>query len=103
MKLKIVLTCFSLVLMIFAHSVHDAMKGVVEARVAVEQVATAKAEADAAIEFAKAKEAQVAKVELEIEKMRAQAMLTAAERWNGSAPASIPPTGHQHDVRTRRG
>ena len=56
-------------------------------------IATATAERQAAEEFAKAKEAQVAKIELEIEKIRADAVLVAANRWNGAAPSSIVPAG----------
>jgi len=56
-------------------------------------VASAQAEAEAAREFAKAQEAQVAKVRLEIERMKAEAQLTAAQRWNGNAPASVLPEG----------
>jgi hypothetical protein len=44
-------------------------------------------------EFAKAAEAQIAKTKLQIELTRAEAQKTAAEKWNGSMPASIIPQG----------
>lgn len=44
-------------------------------------------------EFAKAADAQVAKTKLQIELTRAEAMKTAAEKWNGSMPSSILPQG----------
>lgn len=56
-------------------------------------VALAVTEKQAAEEFAKAQEAQVARVKLEVEKMKAQALLEASKRWNGSTPSSILPEG----------
>lgn len=56
-------------------------------------VAKAEAERKVAEEFAKAQEAQVAKIELDIARVRAEATLEAARRWNGVAPASIVPSG----------
>jgi hypothetical protein len=50
-------------------------------------VATAIAQADAAREFAKAKEAQEAKIHLDIERMNAEARL----KWNGALPANVLP------------
>lgn len=50
-------------------------------------VATAAAEADAAREFAKAKEAMEAKVHLEIDRMNAEARL----KWDGKLPANVLP------------
>ncbi len=44
-------------------------------------------------EFAKAQEAQVAKVKLQIELTKAEAQKTAADKWNGAMPASIIPEG----------
>ncbi len=44
-------------------------------------------------EFAKAADAQVAKTKLQIELTKAEAMKTAAEKWNGSMPSSILPQG----------
>ena len=46
-------------------------------------------------EFAKAKEAQVAQVTLEIQKMNAQANLERAGKWNGSLPAQLMPADAQ--------
>ena len=56
-------------------------------------VAKAVAEREAAQEFAKAKEAQVAIRQLDIQTMQAQAILEAAKKWNGQMPASILPQG----------
>lgn len=47
----------------------------------------------AAEEFAKAKEASVAKVDLEIRMLLAQAQMKAAERWDGHLPANVVPQG----------
>lgn len=44
-------------------------------------------------EFAKAAVAQVQKTQLQIELTKAEALKTAAEKWNGSMPASILPQG----------
>jgi len=57
------------------------------------EIAKAIAEASAALEFARAEEARTAQIRLEIENIRAQAFLKAAERWNGNAPAGILPEG----------
>ena len=53
--------------------------------------AVAKATADrlSAEEFAKAKEAQMAKLELDIKMTNAQAVLIAATRWDGKAPSMV--------------
>ncbi|MBI1785490.1 hypothetical protein HYR69_10135 [Candidatus Sumerlaeota bacterium] len=56
-------------------------------------VAKAKAEREAAEEFQKAQEAMISKTELEIERTRADAFKAAAEKWNGSVPASVLPAG----------
>ncbi len=56
-------------------------------------VAKAMAAREQAEEFAKAQEAQTKQIELEIAKIRAQAMLTAAQRWSGTLPASVLPSG----------
>lgn len=56
-------------------------------------VAKAKAEREAAEEFQKAQEAIIARTELEIEMMRAEAYNTAAEKWGGSVPSNILPEG----------
>lgn len=58
-----------------------------------QKVAAAKAERLAAEEFAKAKESQVAKIQLEIERIRAEAMFEAAKRWNGGLPSNVLPQG----------
>lgn len=44
-------------------------------------------------EFNKALEAQTAKIQLEIERMRAEADLKRAERWDGKLPTNILPEG----------
>jgi len=54
-------------------------------------VAIATAEKNAAIQFAKAKEARVAQVELEIRKMMAQAELNRSTKWDGAMPKNILP------------
>jgi len=46
-----------------------------------------------ALEFAKASEARIQQVQLEIEKMKAQAYLNASERWNGATPTKLLPQG----------
>lgn len=57
-------------------------------------VGIAKAEADAAIEFAKAAKARTSQVELEIRRMKAQAQLTFAEKLGpGVLPSNILPQG----------
>ena len=56
-------------------------------------VAKATADRQAAQEFAKALEAQSAKIELDIERIKAEAMLEAAKRWKGDMPSSILPQG----------
>ncbi|MBF0475212.1 MAG: hypothetical protein HQK59_05145 [Deltaproteobacteria bacterium] len=56
-------------------------------------VSKAKAEREAAEEFAKAKDAQAIKIGLEIEKIRANAFKAASEKWDGRMPASILPQG----------
>lgn len=56
-------------------------------------VAMAVAARQAAQEFAQAKEAQMAKISLDIEMVRAQAQLAAAQKWNGAVPAQVLPQG----------
>ena len=51
---------------------------------------TAKQEAQ---EFAQAQDAMIAKVKLEIEKIKAEATKIAAETWNGQVPSQILPQG----------
>jgi hypothetical protein len=57
------------------------------------KLAEAKADSEAAREFVKAGDAMLAKAQLDIAKAQAEAMKTAAEKWNGSVPASIMPQG----------
>lgn len=47
----------------------------------------------AAEEFAKAKEAAVAKVDLDIRMLQAQVQMKAAEKWDGHLPANVMPQG----------
>jgi hypothetical protein len=47
----------------------------------------------AAEEFAKAKEASVARVELDVRLMQAQAQLKMVEKWDGRLPANVLPQG----------
>lgn len=56
-------------------------------------LAEAKGEADAAVEWSRAKTAREAQIRLEIEQTNAKARLTWAEKWNGELPASILPEG----------
>lgn len=56
-------------------------------------VSQAIANRQAAEEFAKAKEAQQAKIALDIQMVQAKAMETAAGRWDGKMPTSIMPQG----------
>ncbi|MFZ1720809.1 MAG: hypothetical protein WAU28_05730 [Candidatus Moraniibacteriota bacterium] len=55
-------------------------------------VATAIAARQAAEEFAKAKEAQTARVDLEIKMVYAQAALEAAKKFDGKLPANVLPS-----------
>lgn len=57
------------------------------------RIANAKADAIAAQEFVKAGDAMILKAKLDIAKAQAEAMKTAAEKWNGSVPANILPAG----------
>ena len=54
-------------------------------------VAMAKAEADAAIQFGKAIEERTKQVTLEIAKMKAEAGLVSAQKWDGKLPSQILP------------
>jgi hypothetical protein len=73
----------------------DVQKAVQERKAQQERnlmkVEIATAERQAAEEFAKAQVAMIAKVKLEIEKMRAQAQLNASTKWDGKVPQSILP------------
>jgi regulator of protease activity HflC (stomatin/prohibitin superfamily) len=55
----------------------------------------AKAEADrkAAEEFAKAQEAQIKKIQMEVELNKSLALLKAADKWKGDMPSNILPSG----------
>lgn len=55
------------------------------------QVAKAQGEAQAAEEFARAKSAREALVRLDIERMRAEAALEWAKKWNGVLPNNVLP------------
>lgn len=44
-------------------------------------------------EFAKAAEAQIKQVNLDIEKMKAEATLNASKKWSGNVPSKILPSG----------
>ena len=50
-------------------------------------------ERKSAQEFEKAYQAMIKKIELDIEMKRAEAMLQASKKWDGSTPASILPQG----------
>ena len=58
-----------------------------------QNVEKAIADRKAAQEFAAAQNAQVAKLELDIRRMQAEATLEAAKKWNGQMPANIMPQG----------
>lgn len=47
----------------------------------------------AADEFAKAKDAAIARTDLDIRQMQAQAQLRAVEKWDGHLPANVVPQG----------
>ncbi|MCH8622493.1 SPFH domain-containing protein [Undibacterium sp. TS12] len=47
----------------------------------------------AAEEFAKAKDASVAKIDLDIRQLQAQAQLEAVRKWDGHLPANVVPQG----------
>lgn len=59
----------------------------------IKSVAMAVAARQAAEEFAKAKESQMAMRELEIKMIQVSATLEAAKRWNGALPNQILPQG----------
>jgi hypothetical protein len=56
-------------------------------------ISKAQADRDAALEFAKAQEAMVARVRLDIEMIKAQAELEKAKKWDGRLPEKIVPQG----------
>ena len=58
-------------------------------------ISIAKADADAAAEFKKAAASRTEMVELEIQKIRAQALMMWVSKWNGSMPSNIMPQGSQ--------
>lgn len=58
-------------------------------------ISVAKAEAEAAQEFAKAAEARTEMVKLEIEKIRADALKMWVTKWSGNLPNNIMPQGSQ--------
>ncbi len=58
-------------------------------------IATAEANRTVAEEFAKAQEAATKKISLDIEMIKAQALLKAADKWSGAMPANILPEGSQ--------
>ncbi len=58
-------------------------------------IATAEANRTVAEEFAKAQEAATKKISLDIEMIKAQALLKAADKWSGAMPANILPSGSQ--------
>ncbi len=62
-----------------------------QTKINTRNVDIAKAAKDAAIEFAKAAEAQKKMISLKVMEMEAQAKLTMAEKWNGSYPEKILP------------
>ena len=64
-------------------------------QIQINEKVISKAEADrkAAEEFAKAQEAQIKKISLDIEMNKSLALLKAAGRWNGSMPSNILPSG----------
>lgn len=80
-------------------NIQKSINATFQAKMAVEKAAQKVAEAIqlrlAAEEFAKAKDAQTAKTQLENETIRAQATLVAANKWDGHLPASVVPQGSQ--------
>jgi len=58
-------------------------------------ISVAKAEADAAAEFEKAAKSRTEMVRLDIEKIKANALLQWVSKWNGNMPSSIMPQGSQ--------
>ena len=68
-----------------------------EARMAVQKAEQKVNEAHqlrlAAEEFAKAKEASVAKIDLDIRQLQAQAQIEAVRKWDGRLPANVVPQG----------
>lgn len=64
-----------------------------QVQINLRRVSEAEAARKAAEEFAKAQEAAVAKVQLDIERIRAEAYAKAAEKWDGHTPDKILPQG----------
>lgn len=64
-----------------------------QVQVNLRKVSEAEAARKAAEEFAKAQDAAVAKVKLDIENKRADAMLAAAQKWDGRVPEKVLPQG----------
>ena len=58
-----------------------------------QKVATATAEKESALEFARAQDAAIMVRELEIRLIQAEAARIAAEKWNGALPSNIMPEG----------
>jgi len=58
-----------------------------------QKVATATAEKESALEFARAQDAAIMVRELEIRMIQAQAQKIAADKWNGALPDNIMPDG----------
>jgi len=66
-------------------------KNEAQTKINARNVSIAKAEKDAAVEFAKARIARTQMVELEIKKIKAEAFKELAARWDGKYPAQMMP------------
>jgi len=66
-------------------------KNEAQTKINARNVSIAKAEKDAAIEFAKARLARTQMVELEIKKIKAEAFNNLSKKWDGKYPAQMMP------------
>jgi len=69
----------------------QAKKNEAQAKINERNVAIARAEKDAALEFAKARIARTQMVELEIKKTKVEAFKSLAEKWDGKYPEKMMP------------
>jgi hypothetical protein len=74
-------------------SINETFEAQMAVKKAEQKVAEAMQLRLAAEEFAKAKEATISKVDVDIRLMQAQVQLKAVEKWDGKLPASVVPQG----------
>lgn len=74
-------------------AINETFEAQMSVQKAEQRVNEAREQRLAAEEFAKAKEASVAKVDLEIRQLQAQAQMKAVEKWDGRLPTNVVPQG----------